>query len=55
LRQRTYGIAQGYEDLNDHACLREDALLQSVLDRKSSLGSAPTLCRMENRARRAEG
>src|SRR5262245_55346052 len=55
LRQRIYGIAQGYEDLNDHKRLREDALLQSVLDRKAALGSAPTLCRMENRARRAEG
>ena len=55
LRQRIYGIAQGYEDLNDHDSLREDALLQSVLDRKTSLASAPTLCRMENRARRAEG
>jgi len=55
LRQRIYGIAQGYEDLNDHERLREDALLQSVLNRKVALGSAPTLCRMENRARRAEG
>jgi len=54
LRQRVYGIVQGYEDLNDHERLREDVLLQSVLDRKAALGSAPTLCRMENRALRAE-
>lgn len=54
LRQRIYGIVQGYEDLNDHERLREDALLQSVLERDESLGSAPTLCRMENRASRAE-
>lgn len=54
LRQRIYGIAQGYEDLNDHERLREDVLLQSVLEREQALGSAPTLCRMENRARRAE-
>jgi hypothetical protein len=54
LRQRIYAIVQGYEDLNDHERLREDALLQSVLDRDESLGSAPTLCRMENRASRAE-
>ena len=54
LRQRVYGIVHGYEDLNDHAQLREDVLLQSVLDRKAALGSAPTLCRMENRALRAE-
>jgi hypothetical protein len=55
MRQRIYGIAQGYEDLNDHERLREDVLLQSVLERQDALGSAPTLCRMENRARRAEG
>jgi hypothetical protein len=54
LRQRVYGIVQGYEDLNDHERLREDALLQSLLDRKEALGSAPTLCRVENRANRAE-
>lgn len=54
LRQRLYGIVQGYEDLNDHERLREDALLQSVLDREDALGSAPTLCRMENRASRTE-
>jgi len=44
LRQRVYGIVHGYEDLNDHERLREDVLLQSVLDRKAALGSAPTLC-----------
>jgi hypothetical protein len=54
LRQRVYGIVHGYEDLNDHERLREDVLLQSVLDRKEALGSAPTLCRVENRASRAE-
>jgi len=54
LRQRVYGIVHGYEDLNDHEQLREDVLLQSVLDRKEALGSAPTLCRVENRASRAE-
>lgn len=54
LRQRVYGIVHGYEDLNDHERLREDVLLQSVLEREAALGSAPTLCRMENRARRAE-
>ena len=53
LRQRVYAIVQGYEDLNDHAQLREDLLLQSVLDRDEALASAPTLCRLENRASRA--
>ena len=32
-----------YEDLNDHAQLRDEVLLQSVLDRAEPLGSAPTL------------
>ena len=54
IRQRLYGIVHGYEDLNDHQRLREDVLLQSVLGREDALGSAPTLCRMENRARRTE-
>lgn len=53
IRQRVYGIVQGYEDLNDHAELRQDLLLQSVLERDRALASAPTLCRLENRASRA--
>ena len=53
LRQRVYAIVQGYEDLNDHGQLRQDTLLQSVLDRDEPLASAPTLCRLENRASRA--
>ena len=54
IRQRLYGIVHGYEDLNDHQRLREDVLLQSVMGREDALGSAPTLCRMENRAQRSE-
>lgn len=53
LRQRVYAIVQGYEDLNDHTELRRDTLLQSMLDRDTPLASAPTLCRLENRASRA--
>src|SRR5215207_3454285 len=30
LRQRVYGIAQGYEDLNDHKTLRDDLLWQTA-------------------------
>jgi hypothetical protein len=52
LRQRVYGIVQGYEDLNDHGALRVDTLLQSMLDRGEPLASAPTLCRLEKRASR---
>src|SRR5271168_5564451 len=30
LRQRIYGLALGYEDLNDHDTLREDLLWQTA-------------------------
>src|SRR5215207_7202086 len=30
LRQRVYGIAQGYEDLNDHGTLRHDLVWQTA-------------------------
>jgi Transposase DDE domain group 1 len=50
LQQRIYGIALGYEDLNDHDTLRNDPALQTAVERIESLASSPTLCRMENRA-----
>ncbi|MCZ2340752.1 MAG: IS1380 family transposase, partial [Bacteroidales bacterium] len=56
LAQRVLGIPCGYEDLNDQNVLRSDALWQVVTDHPGcerdpdlGLGSAPTLCRMENR------
>ena len=52
VRQRVFGIALGYEDLNDHADLRHDPGLQTAAGRDRSLASAPTLCRFENRAGR---
>jgi len=52
LRQRIYGIALGYEDLNDHATLREDIVWQTAVDRDAPLASSPTLCRLENRVDR---
>ncbi len=59
--QRIYGIALGYEDLNDHGELRDDALLSLLVgkrdvtgedrirqrDRGHALASASTLNRME--------
>jgi len=56
LAQRIFGIALGYEDLNDHQSLREDSLFQ-VLSEHSvradlPLASPPTLCRLENRVDR---
>lgn len=53
LRQRVFGLVQGYEDLNDHATLRNDVLMQTACERDTALASAPTLCRLENRASRA--
>jgi hypothetical protein len=52
LRQRIYGLAAGYEDLNDHDTLRNDLLWQTAVERDSELASSPTLCRLENRADR---
>jgi hypothetical protein len=52
LRQRIYGLAAGYEDLNDHDGLRKDLLWQSAIERSEELASSPTLCRLENRANR---
>jgi hypothetical protein len=52
LRQRIYGLAQGWEDLNDHQRLRTDTALQTAVGREDELASAATLCRMENGAAR---
>ena len=38
VRQRTYGIGLGYEDLNDHERLRTDPLLASLCGKKDPLG-----------------
>ncbi len=51
-RQRIYGLALGYEDLNDHATLRDDLAIQTAVDSDKRLASSPTLCRLENRADR---
>lgn len=52
VRQRIYGLAQGYEDLNDHDTLRHDLAWQTAVERDQPLASSPTLCRLENRADR---
>jgi len=54
LRQRIYGLALGYEDLNDHDFLRKDLLWQTASERTEELASCSTLCRLENRAGRKE-
>jgi len=57
LAQRIFGIALGYEDLNDHQTLRHDPLMQIVTERgvqaDAPLAAPPTLCRLENRVDRA--
>ncbi len=52
LRQRVYGLAAGYEDLNDHDSLRHDLAWQTAVERDRPSASSPTLCRLENRADR---
>ncbi len=56
LAQRIFGIALGYEDLNDHQSLREDPLFQVLSERgiraDLPLASPSTLCRLENRVSR---
>lgn len=49
LRQRIYGLALGYEDLNDHETLRHDLVWQTALERDEELASDSTLCRLEKR------
>lgn len=52
LRQRIYGLALGYEDLNDHDTLRHDLAWQTAVERADALASSPTLCRLEQRVDR---
>lgn len=52
LRQRVYGLACGYEDLNDHDSLRHDTAFQTAVECERALSSSPTLCRLEQRADR---
>ena len=52
IRQRVYGIALGYEDLNDHERLRHDPCIQTAVGEDKELASVSTLCRFENEAER---
>ena len=50
LAQRVYGLALGYEDLNDHDPLRRDPLLNVLSGKRelsTALASKSTLCRLE--------
>ncbi len=52
LAQRIFGIALGYEDLNDHQTLRDDPLMAVLAELRpkpdAPLASPSTLCRFEN-------
>jgi hypothetical protein len=54
VRERVFGIAQGYEDCNDAATLRQDVLFKAICRGQDdvALASQPTLSRFENRATR---
>jgi hypothetical protein len=54
VRERVFGIAQGYEDCNDAASLRNEPLFQAICRGQDdvALASQPTLSRFENRAAR---
>lgn len=56
LAQRVFGIAAGYEDLNDHHTLRNDPVFQLLAEQsptlENALASPATLCRFENRINR---
>ncbi len=52
IKQRVYGLALGYEDLNDHLQLRHDLAIQTAVSRDKPLSSAATLSRFESRADR---
>jgi len=50
LQQRVFGLALGYEDLNDHDTLRKDIAFQVGVNSTETLASSPTLSRFENKA-----
>lgn len=53
LRQRVFGLALGWEDLNDHKALRCDVAMQTAIGVDREGASAPTLCRLEKWAHRS--
>jgi len=48
IQQRVMQIAAGYEDANDCNSLKEDGILKYCTQNQSSLGTQPTMCRLEN-------
>jgi hypothetical protein len=58
LKQRIFGIAHGYEDVNDQQDLRKDPMFQVSVNREpnreKALASPPTICRLENSGTRED-
>ena len=54
LRQRVYGLALGYEDVNDHDELRRDMAFQTAINRETTLAGHSTLSRFENSVTRSD-
>jgi len=42
IRQRVFGVAAGYEDLNDHETLRADQVLQTATGEEAILAGKST-------------
>ena len=47
LKQRVFGLALGYEDLNDHHALCHDQLFQTAIEKHKRAASSATLCRFK--------
>jgi Transposase DDE domain group 1 len=50
IRKRIYGIASGYDNLNDHDHLRHDTTFQSSVECDAERSSSATPCRLEQRS-----
>lgn len=50
LQQRVFGLALGYEDLNDHETIRNDLALQTAAGSDRQLASPSTVGRLERQA-----
>lgn len=48
LGQRVYGIAAGYEDVNDQDSLRDDICFQTCVGKEKQIGCSATISRFEN-------
>jgi len=52
LKQRIYGLALGYKDLNDSDTIRKDLAWQTLVESNEKLAGNSTLCRLKARSDR---